>query len=233
MDKIEREMKLRYLESKVFCGSGVFVCTVLNAVLQELPYRDNYDTICQGKVWSSMRSSVSTDAISGHHSNDLFHHLYTHMDLVKIPCLGIVSNLAVINRCGLDTNVNTQTKLKKIAFNEDKCVSIHVGKGESVCGENYIDTWKANVRKINHIASMINLEDTKGEAGAIQKLSSSKYIRAVTLMNIQESCNRGTVAVDQICDMLPNMFLGCCHYEATAVLHPPLQQQSQGQPEHS
>ena len=33
------------------------------------------------------------------------------------------------------------------------------------------------MRKIDHIASMIDLEDTKGEAGAIQKLSSSKYIR--------------------------------------------------------
>ena len=148
-----------------------------NAVLQKLPHRDDYDTICQGMVWSSMRNSVSTDAISEHHSNDLFDHLYIYKGLVKIPCLGIVNNLAVITRCGLDTNVNTQTKLKMIAFNEDKCVSIHVGKGESVCGENYIGTWKANVRKIDHIASMIDLEDTKGEAGAIQKLSSSKYIR--------------------------------------------------------
>ena len=113
----------------------MFVCTVLNAVLQKLHHRDDYDTICQGKVWSSMRSSVSTDTISGHHSNDLFDHLYTYKGLVKIPCLGIVNNLAVITRCGLDTNVNAQTKLKMIAFNEDKCVSIHVGKGESACGE--------------------------------------------------------------------------------------------------
>ena len=100
MDKIEREVKLRYLEPKIFCGSGVFVCMVLNAVLQKLPYHNNYDTICQGKVWSSMRSSVSTDTISGHHSNDLFDHLYTYKGLVKIPCLGIVNNLAVITRCG-------------------------------------------------------------------------------------------------------------------------------------
>ena len=111
------------------------MCTVQNAVLQKLPHRDDYDTICQGMVWSSMRNSVSTDAISGHHFNDLFNHLYNYKGLVKIPCLGIVNNLAVITRCGLDTNVNAQTKLKMIAFNEDKCVSIHVGKGESACGE--------------------------------------------------------------------------------------------------
>ena len=69
-----------------------------------------------------------------------------------------------------------------------------------------------------------DLEDIEGDAAAIKKVLSSKYVGdilssdAKNILNIQDRCNRGAVAVIQICDMLDNMFLGCYYYEAAAVL---------------
>ena len=69
-------------------------------------------------------------------------------------------------------------------------MSIHVGKGENICGEKYIDTWKANMDNINMESIIVDLEDIEGDAAAIKKVLSSKYV--VPGIILHSKCDLGS-----------------------------------------
>ena len=92
-------------------------------------------------------------------------HLYRYKNKVTIPMLGMVDDELAVSYCGLDSalstaQLNAQSNLKKLQYNEQKCVRMHVGSKKTLCCDSFIDTWKtvSNVQDPLSVHEFIDVE---------------------------------------------------------------------------
>ena len=193
--------------------------------------------IAQGECMSSIKCTVSVDAISQNHRESLedcqsasesHSHLYQYKDKIPIPVLGMVDDQIAVAKCGLDSvmssvHINSQTNIKRLQFGENKCFKIHIGNNKDVCSENIIDTW--DLRSDNESSSSIlEMLDKEGDQKMLVEVTNEKYLGDVIMstgsnsLNIQERMRRGFGAVNQIMQMLEELCLGRHYFEIANVL---------------
>ena len=119
--------------------------------------------------------------------------------------------------------VNCQTNIKMLQFGPKKCFKIHIGKNNpNICPKNLIDTWVLQSDK-ETVVSVLELLDTESAQEILFEVTSEKYLGDIimsngsNILNIQERVKRGMGAVNQIRQLLDELFLGDYHYEAANV----------------
>ena len=184
--------------------------------------------VAQGEPSSSIKCTVSVDAISESHVENLSNHLYQYRKLVEIPPLGMVDDQLNISNCGLDSllasaHINCQTNIKKLQFNASKSFKMHIGKNTNICPENLVDTW--SLKSDNEtVSSVLEMFDIEGDQKVLLDIKHEKYLGVVIMntgsnsLNIQARVNRGYAAANQIIDLLEELHLGKYHFEAGNVL---------------
>ena len=124
-------------------------------------------TIPQGGVNSSKKCTVTVSSVSNEHRENLEEgdHLYRYKNKVTIPMLGMVDDELAVNYCGLDSalstaQLNARSNLKKLQYNEQKCVKMHVGTKKTLCCDSFIDTWKTigSVKEPLSVHDFIDIE---------------------------------------------------------------------------
>ena len=184
--------------------------------------------VAQGEPSSSIKCTVSVDAISESHVQNLSDHLYQYRMLVAIPVLGMVDDQINMAKCGLDSllssaHINCQTNLKKLQFNASKSFRMHIGKNENICPQNMVDTWTLSSDQ-DTVSSVLEMFDKEGDQKVLVDIKHEKYLGDVIMssgsnsLNIQARVNRGYAAVNQISDLLEELYLGKYHFEAGNVL---------------
>ena len=111
--------------------------------------------------------TVPVSSVSNEHRENLEEgdHLYKYKNKVTIPMLGMVDDELAVNYCGLDSalstaQLNAQSNLKKLQYNEQKCVKMHVGTKKTLCCDSFIDTWKTigSVKEPLSVHDFIDIE---------------------------------------------------------------------------
>ena len=182
----------------------------------------------QGGVNSPLKCTVTVDSISKNHVKNLKEHLYKYRRKVPVPPLGMVDDQIAVSKCGLDTtlamsHLNAYTNVKKLQFGAEKCHKMHVGKNDILCTENKIDTWSKKTEK-EMVTSVFDFIDVEGDYHSISTVQSDSYLGDVLQkdgknnLNIKERVDRGNAAINRICNLLNDLFLGEYYFEAAIVL---------------
>ena len=211
----------------------IYECDSLSSIAVKTPLglterKDIEKIVAQGEVASSLKCTVTVDSIAEKHEDNLSDHLYKYKDVVPVPPLGMVDDQVGVANCGLDSalstcHLNTQTNIKKLQFGQNKCHKLHIGKTNSLCTHDFIDTWKLQ-RNEEVVSSILDLKDVEGQEHEIEIFSSDCYLGDVIQsngkndLNIKEREGRGSGAVKQILNMLNDLCLGEYHFEVANIL---------------
>ena len=140
--------------------------------------REITDTIMQGESVSSILCTNSVDKIS----KDCPLKTYEYRGKVNVPKMGFVDDVVDVNKCGLPTKeMNDYTTAainkRKLQFNIDKCVRIHVSKKENkkpqTCANLFVDKWES-VKVVN--GSKVTLKDVYKGRVSIKTVQSHLYL---------------------------------------------------------
>ena len=90
----------------------------------------------QGTVWGSLYCTTTMDklAMLMYKDEEL---MYKYKGLVETPCLGMVDNLLIVQKCSIESVkvnavANAFVEMKKLRFNKDKCHRIHISKKSKI-----------------------------------------------------------------------------------------------------
>ena len=132
--------------------------------------------------------------------------MFKYRNVISIPPLGMIDDLAAIARCGpesvvLNAVINAKMNLKKLEFNQTKCVKLHV------CKENKKKCSIAATRNVGCV--FLEVQDAE-----MQSAESEKYIGDVISSNgsndanISRRVSIGYGAISQIMAVLHEISYG-------------------------
>ena len=133
-----------------------------------------------------------------------------------------------INNCGLDSalstaQLNAQSNLKKLQYNEQKCVKMHVGAKKTLCCDSFIDTWKT-VSNVKEALSVHDFIDIESDMHCMQQVSEWKYLGDILSSdskqdeNIKERISRASRAAKEVSQMLEDLCLGEFFFQGANIL---------------
>ena len=167
--------------------------------------------VLQGKVFGPLQCSVQVDTL-GKECMEENKFLYTYKEIVKVPALSMVDDLACVAQSGsdaveLNSFINTKTSLKKLQFGVDKCHQMHIGNKEHLTPDLFVDNWE--IKKVCETETGVNnLADEYTGDVMIDRTDSDKYLGDIiskdgkNLKNILARKAKGHGIVKQIGDML-------------------------------
>ena len=100
---------------------------------------------------------------------------------------------------------------------------MHIGNSDILCSDNTVDTWSLETDKVTP-TSIFDFVDVEGESHILESVKSDSYLGDILQnngknnLNIKERMERGSGAINQICNMLDNLCLGEYYFEAAGVL---------------
>ena len=100
---------------------------------------------------------------------------------------------------------------------------MHIGKIDSACPHNHIDSWKLETEN-DKVKSLFELNDVIGEKHVLEVIDNEKYLGDVMQNNGKNDKNivarmkKGRGAINQICQLLKDLCLGQYYFEAANIL---------------
>ena len=100
---------------------------------------------------------------------------------------------------------------------------MHIGKIDSACPHNHIDSWKLETENDN-VKSLFEFNDVIGEKHVLEVIENEKYLGDVMQNNGKNDKNivarmkKGRGANNQICQLLKDLCLGQYYFEAANIL---------------
>ena len=177
-----------------------------------------------------MHSDSALSSVSNEHRDNLEEgdHLYKYKNKVTIPMLGMVDDELSINYCGLDSalstaQLNALSNMKKLQYNEQKCVKMHIGAKRILCCDNFIDTWKT-VSNVKDPISVHDFKDVESDIHCMQDVSEWKYLGDILSSNskqdanIKERISRASGAAKETLQMLDDLCLGDFYFQGANIL---------------
>ena len=142
----------------------------------------------------------------------------------------MVDDLVCISECGhentqMNSYINYKTSSKKLQFGVGKCKKIHIGKNknELICGDLFVDGWKADeVKDIKSGKS--NRQDVFEGEKLLTVTDKEKYLGDIissdgkNMKNIENRKNRGTGIVTEISAMIVEIMLDQEHFEVALIM---------------
>ena len=88
----------------------------------------------QGTVMGPIKCSNQMDSIPRECLRDQVE-LFKYRNVISIPPLGMIDDLGAIAKCGpdsviLNAIINAKINMKRLEFNQTKCVKLHISKNE-------------------------------------------------------------------------------------------------------
>ena len=95
------------------------------------------DIEMQGRVMGPIKAAVNMDTIDKKMMENPSN-LYSYKNLVGIPALEMIDDVASVEKCGVkslvaNSNINDYIEMKKLTLNDKKCKQIHMGRENNVC----------------------------------------------------------------------------------------------------
>ena len=143
--------------------------------------------------------------------------MFKYRNAVTVPPLGMIDDLAVIAKCGpqsviLNAVINAKINLKKLEFNKNKCVKLHICKDQFNCSKS-----QSSIQNMK----CVFLEVQKSE---MKSAENEKYIGDVISQNGSNDANvsrrrsQGIGAISQIFALLNEISLGYHYIEIGLIL---------------
>ena len=143
--------------------------------------------------------------------------MFKYRNAVTVPPLGMIDDLAVTAKCGpqsviLNAVINAKINLKKLEFNKNKCVKLHICKDQFNCSKS-----QSSIKNMK----CVFLEVQKSE---MKSAENEKYIGDVISQNGSNDANvsrrrsQGIGAISQIFALLNEISLGYHYIEIGLIL---------------
>ena len=170
----------------------------------------------QGTVLAPLKCSNQMDSIPRECLRDGIE-MFRYRNAVTIAPLGMIDDLAAISYCGpqsviLNAVINAKTDMKKLEFNQKKCVKLHISKADRKCTNNEPIT--RNVK-----CTFLQVQDFE-----MKEAEDEKYVGDVISCNgsndgnISRRRSLGTGAISQIFGILNEVSLGYQYIEIGLIL---------------
>ena len=171
----------------------------------------------QGTVLAPLKCSNQMDTIPRECLRDQIE-MFKYRKAVTIPPLGMIDDIGTIAQCGpqsviLNAVINAKINMKKMEFNQSKCVKLHVSKEERKdCSKS-----EANVKNVK----CVFLEVQEAEMRIAEK---EKYIGDIISSNGSNDANiakrrsQGMGAISQIFSILNEVSMGYHFMEIGLIL---------------
>ena len=131
-----------------------------------------YETEQQGTVLGPLKCANQMDSISRECIRD-DNGLYKYRGVLRLSPLGMIDDLACIARCGFDSVelnaiINGKINVKRLEFNKDKCVKLHISsnQGRTCCNTKLGQSDQKTVTCVQ-----LEVQDTK-----MKECDTEKYI---------------------------------------------------------
>lgn len=158
----------------------------------------------QGTVLAPIKCALQVDTI-GKECMEKNENIYLYKNLVSIPPLALIDDVAAISECGhksvkLNCFINTKIEMKKLWFGENKCHQIHVGEENFLCPELKVhDSTMKKVKSDKYLGDIVSYDSLNKE-------------------NIQARTNRGIGIITQVMILLEEVCLGYHFFETSVLL---------------
>ena len=171
----------------------------------------------QGTVLAPLKCSNQMDSIPRECLRDDLD-MFRYRGAVTIPPLGMIDDLASIAYCGpqsviLNAVINAKMNMKKLEFNQKKCVKLHISKAERKgCAQT-----EPNIRNVR--CAFLEVQECE-----MKEAEEEKYIGDVISYNgsndgnISKRRSLGTGAISQIFAILNEVSLGFQYIEIGLIL---------------
>ena len=95
------------------------------------------EIVLQGGVWGPIECSVQIDTLGKETLNDT-EELYKHKNMVKLPPLAMIDDIAAITKSGvqsiiMNAKINAKIESKRLELGKQKCIDMHIGKHKKGC----------------------------------------------------------------------------------------------------
>ena len=187
------------------------------------------DIIMQGETLSGIICTNSMDKVS----KDCDIEPLKYKEIVNIPKLGYVDDIADINNCGEKTKEMNQYTTKainerRLQFSIDKCARMHVGKGaknktdmEHKCPEVQVDKWE-EIKKIE--GNSIKLVDEYQGKVNVKEVNEYEYLGDIVVSdgsntkNVKKRAAKGYGIIRDIKEILEKTYFGPFFVEALIIM---------------
>jgi hypothetical protein len=174
----------------------------------------------QGTVLAPLKCSNQMDSISRECLRENIE-MFKYRNVVTIPPLGMIDDLSAIAKCGsesiiLNAVINAKINLKKLEFNQTKCVNLHVSKDDrKKCSPSGVESER--MRNVKCV--FLEVQDCE-----MRTADNEKYIGDIVSYNGSNDANvarrvsLGMGALSQIFAVLNEISLGYQFIEIGLIL---------------
>ena len=187
------------------------------------------EIVAQGDVFSPSLCAVQVDT-HGKLCLENYKHLYQYKGEVGLPPLAMIDDLLLIQNCGyksaaLNAYINARTSTKSLQYGVIKCKKIHIGKRRNmdICSDISVDAWE--VQEVTDIhTGLAETNDIYIGKDKIESTISSKYLGDIVSgsgnneATVAARVSRGTGIVNEICQLLHNIYFGKYFFQ-TAIIY--------------
>ena len=125
----------------------------------------------------------------------------------------------------MNSFINSKSAMKRLQFGTTKCIKMHIGKtcNETLCRDLYVDEWKLDVVTDTETGRLSQNEHFAGPE-KMKRKSEQTYLGDVLsadgrhLKNVQARKSKSLGTINQIMQILQNVFFGKYYFEVAMVL---------------